>query len=269
MNRTPRMMKFITEVNKIYFNEDQENMNKLLQLLDSMEEESKTCVVCMKSGAKKGQPCGKPTVSNNMCGTHLKSYEKEDKKETDENKTKKSKKEDKENSENDEKENISEHTCTMVLKSGKNKGNACGKKCDSTMLCALHSKSKEKVKKEEKDDEKKENEDQGQDKEDTENKICKGTLKNGMACSKKVSEGDMCKIHMKEKEKEKEPVVDEKDKLTLRIKRDGENYLIKGTNVMFDMTTQTIIGYKKDGSYILEENDETKEACASYKLKFK
>ena len=64
-------------------------------------------------------------------------------------------------------------------------------------------------------------------------------------------------------------VVDEKDKLTLRIKRDGENYLIKGTNVMFDMTTQTIIGYKKDGSYILEENDETKEACASYKLKFK
>ena len=351
---TPRVIKFLEEVTARYFKNDPDKFTELLSLLDSIPAEKTDCIVLFKTGAKKGTPCGKPCVSNQMCSTHFKKYqnnneEKEEKeacnvlfktgakkgtpcgkscvsnqmcsthfkksKENDtENKTvemtskkdeikdKKSKKdkmkdkkeetqeetqeemqeeikdkkEDKKaemkdeikdkKSKKDKKAEMkdkdemkdkkdemnkddSKETCGFLLKSGEKKGNPCGKvRCEGNEWCAIHTKSKAADKKKD-------------EKEQEKVTFCKATLKNGLSCDSKSNGEQFCKTHAKTENKEKDR--------TLRVKRDGEYYLIKGTNVMFDMAHQCIIGYKRDNDYIFEENKETVEMCKQYDLSFK
>ncbi len=284
-HRTPRMLCFIEKVNKTYFNSDPVHMEQLLAILDSIAPDTETtCIVCFKSGAKKGQPCGKPSVSRNMCLTHLKSSEKTeskentdsdekkeskektDKKEKKEKTEKKEKKESKEKTEKKEKNDtaddkkVSEPKCQVELKSGAKKGQPCGKKCAaSSTMCAIHSKSNPEVP---------ENDNKSPPTDETKQiKFCNGFLKNGTACTSKATVGDTCKIHAKEPKSEQEHK-DDKPKNTLRVKRDGDYYIIKETNVMFDMTRQCIIGYKNGTEYVFSENEETQKVGTLYKLSF-
>jgi hypothetical protein len=235
--RTPRMIRFLEEVNTRYFNSDPQQLEQLFSLLDSISEEKSTCTVLFKSGIKKGTPCGKPCVSNQMCTTHLKKHKEDEPKKKDKEEKKK------------------ENTCEFPLKSGANKGKPCGKvRSDGCEWCSIHTKSKAAEKKKEEEEE-------------PEEKItfCQAKLKNGSSCTSKSNGEQFCKTHTKSQAKTNH---EEDSKHTLRVKRDGERYLIKGTNVMFDMTTQCIIGFKRGDDYVLEENEETKEMCERYKLSF-
>lgn len=268
-HRTPRIDRFLNEVNKRYFNNDPKHLEELFSVYDSIPEEKNTCIVLMKSGPKKGTACGKACVANQMCGLHSKNESKNEKKEVqkedteeikEKEKPKKSKKDSHKDSEETHKEsedNVSEETdkekkhCEFLLKTGANKGNQCGKKkSDDCEWCPIHMKSKQAEKKKE------------EKKQEPEEKItfCQAQLKNGSSCTNKTNGETLCKTHAKSKPEE--------DTKQLRVKRDGERYLIKGTNVMFDLTRQCIIGFKRGEEYVLEENEETKEMCERYKLSF-
>jgi hypothetical protein len=267
-HRTPRIDRFLNEVNKRYFNNDPKHLEELFSVYDSIPEEKNTCIVLMKSGPKKGTACGKACVTNQMCGLHSKNESKNEKKEVQkevqkedteeikeemkEKKPKKSKKEIKESDETSEETDKETKHCEFLLKTGANKGNMCGKKkSDDCEWCPIHMKSKQAEKKKE------------EKKQEPEEKItfCQAQLKNGSSCTNKTNGETFCKTHIKSKP-------EEDTKHTLRVKRDGERYLIKGSNVMFDLTRQCIIGFKRGDEYVLEENDETKEMCERYKLSF-
>jgi len=158
-----------------------------------------------------------------------------------------------------EEEKKNKTLCTFALKSGDNIGKECGRICtDGNIMCAVHIRSTEADKKK----------NETVKKEKKEPVFCTGMLKNNAACTNKAVEGTTtCKMH-KVKKENNETGKDAPENKTLRLKRDGERYLVKGTNVLFDMTRQCIIGYKKDDEYIFEENAETKEICHSYALPF-
>ena len=215
-----------------------------------------TCVYIMKLGARKGLACDKVCKEGELCDSHKKTKrddkkeEKEEKKEAihkdvDEKEVESSAVKEVESSAVKEKEVESsavkaedeKKECKMILKSGSNKGKACGKKTTGT-YCLMHDK-KEKVEKSEKS-------------EKTCQKTCKVELENGNPC------GSPCEGTKTSCEKHG----------TIRIKKFGSHFIIKGTSVLFDMETKNAIGYIKDGTCIFEENREVKEACATYHIEF-
>jgi hypothetical protein len=206
-----------------------------------------TCVYIMKLGARKGLTCDKVCKEGELCDSHKKTKrddkkddKKEEKKEVDEKEVESTSVKEKEV---DEKEVEStsvkaedeKKECKMILKSGSNKGKACGKKTTGTYFL-MHDKKDDKKEKSEK----------------TCQKTCKVELENGNPC------GSPC---------EGTKTTCEKHGI-IRVKKFGSHFIIKGTSVLFDMETKNAIGYIKDGTCIFEENREVREACATYHIEF-
>jgi hypothetical protein len=254
--------------------------------------DKKTCTVLFKIGEKKGLMCGKTchASSETMCSTHLKAQQKKEEKSEEKSKEKSEEKSSEETTgqpipkvkttvqttlqatglvdtkkkrvtvkQKKQEDREKKTLCNFVLKSGDNIGKECGRVCaEDKILCAVHIRSTEADKKKQETTTKKEKK---------EPVYCTGMLKNNAACTNKAVDGTTtCKMHTKESVKK--DANDAPENKTLRLKRDGERYLVKGTNVLFDITRQCIIGYKKDEQYIFEENNETKEICHSYALPF-
>ena len=229
------------------------------------------CKFIMKSGLRKGQVCDKNCKSHpTLCELHkkfeVKNKEKdEDKakdekdKETDQKDDAKESKDEKANNKvkdekekdekvkdekvKDEKEDKvkdkAKETCKMILKTGVNKGKECGKKTNG-MYCSIHDKKEDKEK---------------IDKEKKSKKKCHvETKQNGedSICGRDCEPGkETCSQHE-----------------TIRVKKFGNRYIIKGTNVLFDIETKNVIGYVKDDECIFKKNDEVQQVCEQYHIEY-
>jgi hypothetical protein len=199
-----------------------------------------TCVYIMKLGTRKGSTCDKVCKEGELCDSHKKT-KRDDKEKTEEKKEKDEKKEKMEEKKENPEEKSTEKPlkkeeekmeCKMILKSGSNKGKPCGKKTTGN-YCSMHDKTEKKPEKKS-------------------DKMCQVELENGMPC------GSPCEASKSSCEKHG----------TIRIKKFGTHFIIKGTTVLFDMETKNAIGYVKDGTCVFEENREVKEACATYHIEF-
>ena len=225
---------FITLLDKNFF--ESSKYEELLKLyhtipLDELPKNSmkNACTYVFTRGEHKNSVCGKP-CHELACTAHVKQLEKVVKEKVAKEKVAKEKV---------AKEKVVPKTCISLLTSGKNKGKPCGKKCiGDAETCSSHDK-KPLVKKNDK----------------TSNKcpiIVKHGVHAGTRCCNPLENGsDSCSLHQ-----------------TIRIRRSGSYFIVKNTNVLFDYDTQTIIGYKKEDAYIMEENEEVRTVCTRYDLEF-
>jgi hypothetical protein len=183
--------------------------------------------------------------------------------------------------------------CSTLIKSGKNKGLECGKKCvEDSDYCFLHKKEPEQKVKEPKKVKVK------VEKENTCTFTMKSGTRKGQVCGKKCVDL-YCASHSKKEPKEKEPKEKEpKEKVcgveivygehkgksctkkcvegkdtcdsheAIRVKKIDGLHFIRNTNVVFDIEKQVALGYKKDGIIINEMNDEVQEVCQRYQIEF-
>jgi len=188
------------------------------------------CNFIMKSGLRKGQPCEKACKTHpTLCETHKKNESKTDAKSDTKTESKTNETNSEEQSETDKKEDKKEETCKMVLKTGVNKGKTCGKKSVG-MYCTIH--DKKEVKKE---------------------KTCNVEISNtGEPCGKACESGkETCSIHE-----------------TIRVKKFGNYYIIKDTNVLFNLETKSAIGYVNDGDCVFKQNEHVKQVCERFHIEF-
>ena len=143
--------------------------------------------------------------------------------------------------------------CKVIIKSGKRKGESCDKKCVAEKdVCLLHSKEKK-----EKVVEKVVEKEQPKEKKTKEKKMCCTELKHGsnkgQACNKSCQKGtDACADHQ-----------------PIKIKRIGEHFIIKGTNVLFDMDNETAWGFIDSEQKINRgKNNEVERVCEQYNITF-
>ena len=132
-----------------------------------------------------------------------------------------------------------EHTCTTILKSGKNKGKPCGKPCKDN-YCSTHD-TKVKATKPSNVTSKK-----------LSTELCGMIIKHGK------NKGTICKNALES------CIVHP----PLRVTKYKNYLIIKGTNVIFDEEEQCVIGYKHDAHIIMEENQEVKLVCKQYDLEY-
>jgi hypothetical protein len=247
-----------------------ELMEYWLSLSDETNvKEKKTCMAMIKSGAKKGQACGK-TCDEKFCKTHAKTEEKEDEKKdavvlcktimkTGARKGQECGKVCKESQSCPShtktfvpkgevvSESVSEATepakpavskCSTTITSGKRKGEVCGKPCVSENACTVHTKSKESKEK----------------KETATKNVCGVMLKDkNQICGKPCDANkESCNEHD-----------------VIRIKKHGALHIIKGTNVIFDIETESAVGHlDEDGKPVYRKNDEVQTVCARYNISF-
>lgn len=55
----------------------------------------------------------------------------------------------------------------------------------------------------------------------------------------------------------------------IRVKLIKTHYVIKDTNLLFDLTEQVIIGYLKEDQFYFESNEEVKKGCIHYDVEYK
>jgi hypothetical protein len=55
----------------------------------------------------------------------------------------------------------------------------------------------------------------------------------------------------------------------IRVQLIKNQYVIKDTNLLFDLTEQVIIGYMKEDQLYFEMNEEVKKGCIHYDLEYK
>jgi len=237
---------FIDAIDARFFSKDsqKEVLKQLWEQSKSGNKDSSTCQSVIQKGKRKGEACGKPCKSK-FCNTHAKS---------------------------DEPVTV----CKVIIKSGKRKGESCDKKCVAEKdVCVLHSKKepnekehpkekepnekepKEKIIEKEQKKEKIVEKEQPKEKKTKEKKMCCVELKHGsnkgQACNKSCQKGtDACADHQ-----------------PIKIKRIGEHFIIKGTNVLFDMANETAWGFiDKEQKINRGKNDEVERVCEQYNITF-
>jgi hypothetical protein len=282
-----RIQHFIQHVATLLPTEHKESIQKelmeyWLSLSDESKEvkEKKTCAAIIKSGAKKGQTCGK-TCDEKFCKTHAKTEKEQNEKGQDEK-------------ENGEKDAVV--LCKTIMKTGPRKGKECGKSCkEKQVSCTAHTKTfvpKGEVA----------SESVSEETETAKPAVskCSTTItsgkRKGELCGKPCVSENACTVHAKSKEtKEKKETATKnvcgvmlKDKNqicgkpcdankescnehdVIRIKKHGALHIIKGTNVIFDIDTESAIGHlDEDGKTpIYRKNDEVQAACVRYSISF-
>jgi hypothetical protein len=237
---------FIDAIDARFFSKDSQKdvLKQLWEQSKSVNTDSSTCQSVIQKGKRKGEACGKPCKSK-FCNTHAKS---------------------------DEPVTV----CKVIIKSGKRKGESCDKKCVAEKdVCVLHSKKepnekehpkekepnekepKEKIIEKEQKKEKIVEKEQPKEKKTKEKKMCCVELKHGsnkgQACNKSCQKGtDACADHQ-----------------PIKIKRIGEHFIIKGTNVLFDMANETAWGFiDKEQKINRGKNDEVERVCEQYNITF-
>ncbi len=230
---------FIDAIDARFFSKDSQKdvLKQLWEQSKSGNTDSSTCQSIIQKGKRKGEACGKPCKSK-FCNTHLKS---------------------------DKPVSL----CKVIIKSGKRKGESCDKKCISEKdVCVLHSKEKkekvveteqpkEKAVEKEQPKEKAVEKEQPKEKKTKEKKLCCVELKHGsnkgQACNKSCQKGtDACADHQ-----------------PIKIKRIGEHFIIKGTNVLFDMANEKAWGFIDSEQKINRgKNEEVSRVCEQYNITF-
>jgi len=226
---------FIQYINETYLNNDQ--MDALLELYQHVhlelnppraieeslplpespppvEKVSSTagCVSKMKTGAKAGQPCGKPCQGGTtFCGTH------------------------RPKAGTTASEEVPNAGCTATMASGAKKGQTCQKPClPGQTKCAQHGKTVVEQKPLPR---------------------CPAYWKTG------PNEGSLCGV----------PVVFGKTTCAIhdaiRVRRQGDYFIVKNTSVLFDIVQQAVIGYWGDRP-IFQENEETKAFSHQFDIPF-
>jgi hypothetical protein len=261
-----RIQKFIKEVVTVYSSLSEEKLNQMWEALDDH-----TCQYIIKSGSRKGQHCGVPeneckthssdaviktdtqcqaivksgkvcgskTKNSAFCGKHVpKSNEKESESKSTLDDSKSNESDPKptlDNSKSNESKptKTTMTTCGFIMKAGDRKGQACGKNTKEK-FCSLH-RPKETIKKDTK-----------------ESKPCALTLKTG------ERKGEVCG-NTTQSCPHHQP---------LRIKKWGEYSMLSGTAILFDKTTQSVIGYIHNEHAVFEENDDVRKASLMYDLAF-
>jgi hypothetical protein len=263
---TPRVSLFLNHIISLLKPDNEDHLrSELERLWHSFPEDEEKCSYLMKSGKKKGMPCGKVN-----CSTHKKEHN-----EKEENKQKEVK------------------HCPFTLKTGARKGQACDKTCADKEFCQTHSKMMT-------IQEQKEKKETDSVKEVKEKSTCSSVIasgkRKGEICGKPCTE-NRCKTHAKDK-KEKEvtskktepkpkrctalrksdnkicgnPCEEGKESCSthdiIRIKKHGSLHIIKDTNVLFDMSSESAIGYLDDGKAVYKQNDEVRSICDRYAILF-
>jgi hypothetical protein len=236
---------FIDAIDARFFSNDskKEVLKQLWEESKTENTNSMTCQSILQKGKRKGEACGKPCKSK-FCPTHSKETK--------------------------------VALCKVLIKSGARKGQACDKKCvEEKDACLLHSKEpkepKEKKSKEKEPKEKEPKEKEPKEQKKTEQlneekkpkepkekvKMCGTELKYGpnagQACNKSCQKGtDACSEHQ-----------------PIKIKRIGEHYIIKGTNVLFNMDNETAWGFIDSEKKIIRgKNEEVSRVCEQYNITF-
>jgi hypothetical protein len=239
---------FIDAIDARFFSKDSQKdvLKQLWEQSKSGHTDSGTCQSVIQKGKRKGEACGKPCKSK-FCNTHTKS-------------------------------DAPVSLCKVIIKSGKRKGESCDKKCVAEKdVCVLHSKDKkekddsktivekdtekekvtEKQQPTEQPKEKATEKPQPKEKKTKEKKMCCVELKHGsnkgQACNKSCQKGtDACADHQ-----------------PIKIKRIGEHFIIKGTNVLFDMANETAWGFIDSEQKINRgKNEEVARVCEQYNITF-
>lgn len=264
---------FIDAIDARFFPDNsQKDVLKQLWEQSKSKTDSNTCQSILQKGTRKGEVCGK-SCKTKFCNTHSKTSEES-----------------------------SILNCKVLIKSGKRKGQACDKKCvKDNETCLLHSKetttteiknttttsekksdtnvpkkkentnvpektmtttektSDTKVPKKKSDTKvpEKKSDTNVPEKKTKEKKMCCIELKygpnKGQACNKSCSKGsDACPDHQ-----------------PIKIKRIGEHYIIKGTNVLYNIDKETAWGHiDKDQKINRFKNDEVARVCEQYNIMF-
>jgi hypothetical protein len=245
---------FIKSINDRFFSE-----NSQLDALKKLWKDAETvqvCTIVIQKGKRKGEACGKPCKNNSQCVIHLKTASIEKKETVVETKEEKvvEKKEEKavekvvEKKEEKAVEKVvekkeekavkkstktKEEKCTFTMTSGKNSGKMCGKSCKES-FCTIHSDKTEKMEK-------------------IMNR-CKIELKygsnKGQPCNKECKK-ETCDLHT-----------------PIKVKRMGEHFLIKGTNVLFHIDTETAWGYLDGQTIHRSQNEEVRRVCEENNILF-
>jgi hypothetical protein len=217
---------FIQLIDKTFFHSTKKS--ELCTLFDTINTKNpiNACSYIMTRGTKKNQCCGKPCINtfSTFCSSHTsKQMDTGVKKIKDSIMPKKL-----------------EHTCTTILKNGKNKGKPCGKACEDK-YCSTHDSTSVKSMK-------------PVPKSKT-TELCGMIIKHGKdkgsLCTHVLDSNQSCIVHP-----------------PLRVTRYKNYFVIKGTNVLFDEVEQRVIGYKKGTDIIMEENKEVTLVCKQYDLEY-
>jgi hypothetical protein len=201
------------------------------------------CKVLIKSGKRKGQACDKKCVEEKeVCLLHSKEPKEKEPKEK-EPKEKEPKEKEPKEKEPKEKEPKEKEPKEKEPKEKEPK--------------EKEPKEKEPKEKKPKEKEPKEKEPKEKKSKSDKVKICGTELKygpnKGQACNKSCQKGtDACGDHQ-----------------PIKIKRIGEHYIIKGTNVLFNMDNETAWGYiDKEQKINRFKNDEVTRVCEQYNIMF-
>ena len=127
--------------------------------------------------------------------------------------------------------------CTFILTRGDRKNKPCNKPCNKSSVngkCSIHSETKSvnhkpMVKKE----------------------PCMMFIRNGPNSGTRCKKID-CILHQ-----------------PIRVKKVNDYYIIKDTNLLFDLKEQVIIGYMKNDQFLFEYNKDVEMGCIQYDLEYK
>jgi hypothetical protein len=215
------------------------------------------CKVLIKSGARKGQACDKKCVDEKeACLLHSKeSKEKESKeKEPKENEPKEKEPKEKEPKEKEPKEKESKENESKEKKP-KEKESKEKESMEKELMEKKEVSKEKKPKKTEQLSEEKQKKEKKPKQEKV--KMCGTELKygpnKGQACNNSCQKGtDACGDHQ-----------------PIKIKRIGEHYIIKGTNVLFNMDNETAWGFIDSEKKIIRgKNEEVSRVCEQYNITF-